>query len=190
MPAWVIEGYETVFSEIDEELDGEAHPDIVAVPVGVGALAAAAVRHYWSSPDWPLIVGVEPTSAACVLESVAAGHIVTLEHPQNSIMAGLNCATPSLVAWPVVSRGLDAYLAVPDSRVPEATRLLHRDGIVAGETGAAGLVGMLALLDDPQTQFARNALGLGPAIRVLLLCTEGATDPDAYDRLIGGASQP
>jgi diaminopropionate ammonia-lyase len=189
VPAWVIEGYGTVFAEIEEELVGRPRPDVVAVPIGVGALAAAVVRHYWSAPfERPVIVGVEPTSAACVLESVAAGDIVTLDHPQDSIMAGLNCATPSLVAWPVVSRGIDAYVAVPDARVPEAMRLLAADGIVAGETGASGLAGMLALVREPQMDEARRALGLGADSRLLLLCTEGATDPEAYERLTAGAA--
>jgi diaminopropionate ammonia-lyase len=183
VPAWVIEGYATVFAEIEEELAGRPRPDMVAAPIGVGALGAAVVRHYWSGAQRPLIIGVEPTSAACVLESVAAGHIVTLDHPQDSIMAGLNCATPSLIAWPVVSRGIDAYLAVPDARVPEAMRLLAADGIVAGETGAGGLAGMLALTQDPALAGAREALGLGAGSRLLLLCTEGATDPEAYARL-------
>ena len=122
VPAWVIEGYGTVFEEIDEQLDGGARPGFVAVPIGVGALAAAVVRHYWSgsASERPRLIGVEPTSAACVLESVAAGDIVTLDHPQDSIMAGLNCATPSLIAWPTVSRGIDGYVAVTDARVPEA----------------------------------------------------------------------
>jgi diaminopropionate ammonia-lyase len=191
VPAWVIEGYATVFSEIEEQLAGQAAPDIVAVPIGVGALAAAVVRHYRSAPGpadaRPRILGVEPTSAACVLESVAAGQIISLDHPQDSIMAGLNCATPSLIAWPAVSRGIDAYLAVPDARVPEAMRLLAVDGIVAGETGAGGLAGMLALAHEPQMAEARGALGLDAASRVLLLCTEGATDPEAYERLTATA---
>jgi diaminopropionate ammonia-lyase len=220
VPAWVIEGYGTVFEEIDEELEGRRRPDFVAAPIGVGALAAAVVRHYWSPSSSagaagagvagagaagagaagaglaaaaaarPRIVGVEPTSAACVLESVAAGEIVTLDHPQDSIMAGLNCATPSLVAWPVVSRGIDAYVAVPDARVPEAMRLLRRDGIVAGETGAGGLAGMLALVSDPQLAQARDTLGLDAGSRVLLLCTEGATDPEAYERLTAETAGP
>ncbi|MGH2896172.1 MAG: diaminopropionate ammonia-lyase, partial [Solirubrobacteraceae bacterium] len=187
VPSWVIEGYGTVFEEIDDQLDGRTAPDIVVVPIGVGALAAAVVRHYWSASDSagvrPRIVGVEPTSAACVLESVAAGEIVSLDHPQDSIMAGLNCATPSLIAWPLVSRGIDAYVAVPDASVPEAMRLLAADGIVAGETGSGGLAGILALARQPQTGEVRRALGLGAASRVLLLCTEGATDPEAYARL-------
>ncbi len=185
VPAWVIEGYSTIFAEIDEALE-RVQPDVVVVPIGVGALAAAAVRHYWSlDAGRPRLVGVEPTSAACVLESVAAGRIVTLEHPQTSIMAGLNCATPSLIAWPLVSRGIDVYLAVPDGCIAEATRVLAADGIVAGECGAAGLAAMTAVSADAHLGQAREALGLGGDSRVLLLCTEGATDPDAYRRLIG-----
>ena len=111
--------------------------------------------------------------------------VSTLDHEQDSIMAGLNCATPSMVAWPLVSAGIDVYLAVPDEWVPEAMRLLARDGIVAGETGAAGLAGMLALLDESSLEAARAEGRLGPQTSALLLCTEGATDPDAYRRLVG-----
>jgi diaminopropionate ammonia-lyase len=192
VPAWVIEGYSTIFAEIDETLarDRRAQPDLVVVPIGVGALAAAAVRHYWSLADGrrPRLVGVEPTSAACVLESVAAGRIVTLERPQTSIMAGLNCATPSLIAWPLVSRGIDLYLALPDEYVADSIQLLAADAIVAGECGAAGLAALAALSADAELARAREALALGRDSRVLLLSTEGATDPDAYRRLMRSGS--
>lgn len=182
VPRWVIDGYATVFDELGEQL--ERRPDVVVVPIGVGALAAAVVTAVHGGPaPRPLIVGVEPISAACVLASVAAGRITTLDHPQESIMAGLNCATPSRVAWPLVSRGIDVYVAVEDERVPEAMRLLARDGIVAGETGAAGLAGLLGVNDAAELSEARAAIGLGARSTVLLLCTEGATDPDSYRRL-------
>jgi diaminopropionate ammonia-lyase len=188
VPRWVIDGYATIFSEIEDQLAerGLRAPDVVVVPIGVGALAAAAVAHFWAGPEpRPRIVGVEPVSAACVLESVAAGAIITLDHPQDSMMAGLNCATPSLVAWPLVSRGIDVYLAVDDGRLPDALRLLAGDGIVAGETGAAGLAGLLRVVDGGQSE-SGVALALGPETHVLLLCTEGATDPENYARLIAG----
>jgi diaminopropionate ammonia-lyase len=186
VPGWVIEGYGTIFEEIEEGLAREERrrPHVVAVPIGVGALAAAVVRHFWTAAGGrPRLVGVEPTSAACVLESVRAQRIVTLDHPQESIMAGLNCATPSLIAWPAVSRGIDLYVAVGDDRVPEAMRLLAADGIVAGETGAGGLAGLLALGGEDGLAPARATVALGPDSSVLLLCTEGATDPEAYRRL-------
>jgi diaminopropionate ammonia-lyase len=185
VPVWVIDGYATVFSEIDEQLfeAGLPRPDVVVVPVGVGALAAATVRHFWSSPHpRPMLIGVEPTSAACVLESVIAGQIVTLDHPQHSIMAGLNCGTPSQVAWPLVSQGLDLYLAVPDDPIAEATRLLASDGVAAGECGAASLAGLLSLQSD--ADLLGGGARLSPDQNVLMICTEGPTNPVAYERFI------
>jgi diaminopropionate ammonia-lyase len=186
VPVWVVDGYSTVFGEVEQALvaGGHQRPEIVAIPIGVGALAAATVQHFWSSEgERPLLVGVEPTTAACVLRSVEAGQIVTLEgDTQSSIMAGLNCETPSLVAWPVVSAGIDVYVSIEDQRVPEAMRLLAQDGVVAGETGAAGLAAMLRLVDDPAPAPAPH---LSDQTRLLLICTEGATDPAAYERLTG-----
>jgi diaminopropionate ammonia-lyase len=185
VPGWVIDGYATVFAEIDEQLleAGWPRPEVVVVPVGVGALAAATVRHFWSCPaPRPMLIGVEPTSAACVLESVVAGHIVTLDHAQQSVMSGLNCGTPSQVAWPLVSQGLDLYLAVPDHPIAEATRLLAADEIAAGESGAAGLAGLLTLQSD--ADLLVGGPRLSPDHHVLLICTEGPTDPAAYARFI------
>jgi diaminopropionate ammonia-lyase len=183
VPRWVIEGYATIFWEVEDQLaeQGAERPGVVAVQMGVGALAAATVRYAWSVDPRPWLVGVEPERAACVLASVRAGRIVTLTEPQDSVMAGLNCATPSLVAWPLVSRGLDAYVAAGDERVPGAMRLLREDGLVAGETGAAGLAGLLRLVEHGSP----GGVPLGPGARVLLLSTEGATDPAAYERLTG-----
>jgi diaminopropionate ammonia-lyase len=186
VPRWVIEGYSTIFLEVEDSLaQGRSErPDIVAVQIGVGALAAAAVAHFWGAAgERPRLVGVEPTTAACVLRSVEAGEIVSLDEAQASMMAGLNCETPSLVAWPLVSRGIDAYVSVDDARLPEAMTLLAAEGVVAGETGAAGLAGMLRLADDGVPS---GAPVLDDDTRVLLICTEGATDPENYARLTGG----
>lgn len=181
IPARVIEGYSTILREVDEQ--APVAPDLVSVQIGVGALAAAVVRHY--RPDGPQIVGVEPDRAACVLESVLAGRIVTLAGRQESIMAGLNCGTPSLVAWPLVAAGIDLFVAVADERVPEAMRAMAEVGVVSGETGASGLAGLLEALTDPDAGPTREFLGVGPSTRVLLLSTEGATDPASYRRLVG-----
>jgi diaminopropionate ammonia-lyase len=183
-PRDVIAGYSTMFHEIDAALF--APPDLVAVQVGVGALAAAAVRHYRAAPGGPHLLGVEPTRAACVLASLLAGEIVSIPEPQDSIMAGLNCGTPSLVAWPDVSAGLDALLATDDAWAREGMRALAGDGIVAGETGAAGAAGLLDMRESGELGALSDALGLGGHSRVLLICTEGATDPEAYRRIVAG----
>lgn len=179
VPRWVIEGYSTIFWEIEESAACDF--DAVVVPVGVGALAAAAVRHYrrprLDAP--PTVIGVEPTRAACVAASMRAGQIVTVPGPHDSIMAGLNCGKPSYVAWPYVSRSLDAVVVIEDSRAAEAVRELARAGIVSGETGAAALGGVTELVrsESPVPK-------LDPGANVLVLSTEGATDPEAYRRIV------
>lgn len=181
VPRWVIEGYATIFWEVDDELQrhGEPGPDLVAVQIGVGALAAAVVRHY-RRPDaapQPFILGVEPTHAACVLASMEAGRIVQIPGPHDSIMSGLNCGLPSAIAWPLVSRGIDAFVAIDDERAREGMRALAAEGIVAGECGAAGLAGLTAWL--------QSFGGDGTGRRALVISTEGATDPEAYRQIAG-----
>jgi diaminopropionate ammonia-lyase len=191
VPGWVIEGYSTILWEVDEELECRQlpGPDLVVVQIGVGALAAAVTQHYRGADAGKpaAIVGVEPLHAACLLRSMEAGRIVEVPGPHDSIMAGLNCGTPSLIAWPVVSRGIDLFLAIDDERARQAMRALAGAGLVAGETGAAGLGGLIELLRSDHAA-ARVALGIDSSTRVLLISTEGATDPDAYRRIVAGAS--
>jgi len=188
IPLWVIEGYSTMLWEIDAELErrNEEGPDLVVVQVGVGAFAAAVVRHFRSPgvSTRPKLMSVEPARADCLLESVAAGRIVSVPGPHDSIMSGLNCGRPSLVAWPAVSRGIDLLLAVDDGPAREAMRLAAGSGVVSGETGAAGLGGLLGLLRAREEEAARKVLGVGEATRVLFFNCEGATAPDAYRRIM------
>lgn len=180
VPAWVIDGYTTIFAEVAETL-GE--PDLVVIPVGVGALAAATVHHF--RRGHAKILGVEPAGAACVQASLRSGEPVTVPGPHSSIMAGLNCGTPSLIAWPRLRRGLDAVVTISDDRARDAMRTLAAEGIVSGETGAAALGGLYAVLTGPDGPRMREQWGLGADSRVLVLSTEGATDPDAYDEVVG-----
>lgn len=182
IPRSVIQGYGTIFREIEEQI--ESPPSVVLVPIGVGALGAAAVDFYKRTSD-AFVIGVEPTSAACVLASIEAGRIVTVPGPQDSIMAGLNCGTPSSIAFPTLLAGLDASVAIDDSYAEEAMRTLAGCGIVSGETGAAALAGLEALIATPEATEIRDEVGLDRNATVLLLVTEGATDPESYGRIVG-----
>jgi len=176
VPAHVIEGYATIFAEVDEQLDG-APVDLVVVPMGVGALTAAVVARYSAGAT---VVAVEPQSAACGLASARAGRPAYVPGPHHSIMAGLNCGTVSLVAWPAVQAGVDAFVAIDDAAAERAMRDLAALGVVAGETGAASLAGLRALAEhhgEPAVDLTGK--------HALVLCTEGATDPAAYERIVG-----
>lgn len=180
VPGWVIEGYGTIFDEIDEALP--IPPDIVPIPLGVGALGAAAGA--WAVRTGGIhLIGVEPETAACVLASAARGRLTEVPGPHRSIMAGLNCGLPSVLAFPTVAATFRGFVAVDDPLACDAMRLLASHGIEAGETGAAGLAGLLAVRRHAP-RFA-DRIGLHPGARVLLLVTEGATDPEAYRRIVG-----
>lgn len=189
IPRWIMEGYTTILRELDDQLAaaGLSHVDLVAAQMGVGGLATAVVWHYRRPElaDQPKIVGVEPLAADAILLSARAGQMVEAPGPHTSIMAGLCCGVPSLVAWPIISRGIDVFVAIDDEWACEAMRALARAGVVSGETGAAGLAGLLALLTGPEREQYRQLLGLTSESQVVVISTEGATDPVAYQRVVG-----
>lgn len=184
IPRWVTEGYSTIMREIDDELvrRNESPPNLVAVQFGVGALAVAVVRHFRESST--KILSVEPWQAACALASMQAGKIVDVAGPHESIMAGLNCGRVSLIAWPIISAGINAFIAVSDDRARDAMRALAGVGVVAGETGASGLAGLLELLTGPGHEQHRADLKITGDSRVLVFITEGATDPVSYAQIV------
>ncbi len=195
IPGWVAEGYQTIFAEIEDELARRGDPpyDVVLVQIGVGTLASAVVRHYRREglEARPVLVGVEPVGAACALRSVEAGVPVMLSVGADaSIMAGLNCGTPSTAAWPSLLHGMNAYVAVEDEQARTAMRLFAAQGIASGESGAAGLAGLLELVEGREAGRAREALRIGAGSRVLLLSTEGVTDPIAYAAIVGKLPPP
>ncbi|MEW5795237.1 MAG: diaminopropionate ammonia-lyase [Candidatus Zixiibacteriota bacterium] len=194
IPRWIMAGYLTLFREIENDIGQNVRIDLVLVQGGVGALAAAAAWYFRRESPWPQVtlVSVEPTEAACLLESISSpsGEPVLSRGRQNSIMAGLNCGTPSLVAWPLIKLGFDMFLAIDDSSCVDAMRrFYHPSGndtrVISGESGAAGLAALLSLTGDSSLEHVRRSLPLTPDSTVLLLNTEGDTDPDGFRSRVG-----
>ncbi len=185
VPRWVVQGYETIFEEIEHTLAGTRRPQptVVLVPIGVGALAAAVAGHYRApGGGGPTLVGVEPDTANCMMASVRAGHLVEVPGPHRSVMAGLNCGMASPVAWPWVSAGFDWFVAGGDDLATTGMRRLADHGVVSGESGAV-TVGALAALAAGAG--ADAGLTIGHDDVVLVLSTEGATDPAFYEAIVG-----
>jgi diaminopropionate ammonia-lyase len=179
VPRWVVEGYETIFRESDEQLGG-AVPDVALIPVGVGSLAAAAAAHWPDAP--PRLVGLEPENAACALESIRAGEPVSVPGPHDSIMAGLNAGTVSQLAWPVLRDRLDAFCAIDDGWAENGMRKLAAIGVEAGEVSGGTVGAAMAICGDAE---ARAALAIDEGSTLWLLLTEGLTDPDSWRRIVG-----
>lgn len=178
VPAFIVEGYETILRELDPQVGAldVRPPSLIAVPVGVGSLAQAVVRHYRSHPKGrtTAVLGVEPEAAPCVLESLVAGRLQSVRTAGTS-MTGLNCGTPSSIAWPYLRDGLDAAVTVSDVESARAMHDLRGLGIDAGPSGAASLAGARTALTGRASEARRAELGLDSEAVVILLNTEGST---------------
>jgi diaminopropionate ammonia-lyase len=176
--AWVIDGYATLFAEAAEQAD----PEVLVVPVGVGSLAAAAARY--GANAGVKVIGVEPVAAACLTASLAVGEPVRIDTP-GTAMAGLDCAEVSAAAWPSLRDGIHGTVTVDDGESRAAMRALATAGLAIGDSGAAALAALVAMRSDPECAALGDAVGLGPRSRVLLLATEGPTDPEGYAAAVG-----
>jgi diaminopropionate ammonia-lyase len=183
IPREIMQGYRLMPEEALQQWSGPP-PTHVFVQAGVGGMAAAVSVQVRSLTPAPALIVVEPTHAPCLLASAEAG-APTAAGDLDTLMAGLACGEPSLIAWQELDRAAAAFLAVPDNAAIDAMRALAAAGIVSGESGAAGLAGLLLAAHDPP---ARAALNLEPRSRVLLFSTEGATDPALYARLVPGTA--
>ena len=187
IPRDIMQGYTLVAAEAAEAL--AAPPTHVFVQAGVGGLAAAVGGYFWEryGAARPKLVCVEPQAADCLLRTAIAGRPAKVPGDLDTVMACLSCGEVSVLAWRLLARGAAAFLAIDDGAAVTAMRTLARGvgddpAIVAGESGAAGLAGLATAAADPE---ARAALALDGAARVLLFGTEGATDPQRYEALVG-----
>ena len=169
VPAWIVDGYNTLFIESDAQLAraGVTSLDVVAVPVGVGSLAEAVTRHYrreaLPADGAPSLVSVEPEVAPSLIASLRAGTSVSVE-TSPTIMSGLNCGTPTAAGWEVLRDGTDAAVTVSDAEAARAVHDLEALGVDSGPCGAASLAGV--------RQLAATA-ALPAEATILLLSTEG-----------------
>jgi diaminopropionate ammonia-lyase len=174
---WVVDGYQTLFAEAAEQAD----VDLLLVPVGAGSLAAAATR--FGAAAGVAVIGVEPETAACLTASLAAGRPTAVENP-GTTMAGLDCAEVSHTAWPSLRAGIHGTVTVADPEVHAAMRELAAVGLRIGDCGASTLAALRALSTADACAGLAAAVGLTAESRVLLVASEGVTDPAGYTRAI------
>lgn len=188
-PRDVMAGYGVMVQEICDAL--KQPPTHVFLQGGVGGLAAgvaAGLRQHWGAQS-PRVVIVEPALAACLIASGRAGQSTNFAIKEETLMAGLSCGEPSPMAWQILSEEAADFLTIPDSLVAPSVRLLARPlpgdpSIEAGESAVAGLAALIAACADPALA---QQLGLASDSRVLLIGSEGVTDPEIFDRIMAGS---
>ncbi len=201
VPLWIMQGYATMMLETQEQFSaqGIVKPTHVFVQAGVGALAASVIGFYYSlfGKDAPVCTVVEPEKAACLYESVQAAdgapHSVT--GALDTIMAGLACGEPSPIAWGILKKTADAFISCPDYIAAKgmriyATPLKGDPFIVSGESGAVTLGALIGILTEKGLEDLKSFLKLDEKSQILLINTEGNTDPVQFRQIIWEGSNP
>lgn len=200
IPSWIIQGYTTLAAEAVEQCEtlGE-RPTHVFLQAGVGAMAGGVAGYLADvyAGARPVFSIVEPANVACIFASAGAGD--GKPHPAagngRTIMAGLNCGEPCTITWPVLRDFAGYYFSCPDYVAAEGMRAYAapEEGdhpIISGESGAATFGLLLHLLGVPAMAGLRSSMGLDRNAVVLLVNTEGDTDPECYADIVRHGAYP
>lgn len=188
VPRDVMQGYSVMWFEAERQWPRHTQLTHVFAQGGVGGLAASACAHFWErlGPARPQFIVVEPEAAPCLYESARAGEPTAIKGQLDTVLAGLACGEVSLLAWDILNRGADFFVTIEDEPALDTMRLLASgiddSPLVVGESGAAALAGLLAMAQDPELMLR---LGLDSTACVLVVGTEGDTDPQFYERIVG-----
>ena len=195
IPAWIMQGYAVMMDEIRDQLEetGRPLPTHVFLQAGVGSFAAS-IQGYMAEcwgPERPRTVVLEPDKADCFYRTISINdglpHAVT--GALDTIMAGLACGEPNLMAWRILRKYTQAFVACPDHLAARGMRILGAPvsgdaQVVAGESGAIGMGFLNELLRNPEAQPLRNKLRIDESSLVLVINTEGDTDPRHYREVV------
>jgi diaminopropionate ammonia-lyase len=201
VPMWVMQGYTTLLSEAQEQFAGQGlvGPTHVLVQAGVGSLAAATLGFYQNifSKARPKSMVVEPSKAACLYHSasIADGKPHSFEGDLDTIMAGLACGDPNPLAWRILDEVADYFAACPDYVAAKGMRvygvpLAGDPFIVSGESGAVTLGALTFIMEFQGAHELKEQLGLDGDSQVLLINSEGNTDPDEFRHVVWEGSIP
>lgn len=195
IPTWIMQGYGTLIHESIEQLERSGINNVthVFLQAGVGSFASA-IQGYLASKfgeERPITAIVEPDDAACIYKSAKVNdgklHIVTGDMP--TIMAGLACGEPNSIGWEILRDYSDGYLSCPDYVSARGMRILASplrgdNQIISGESGAVGVGVISLLMERDYYKELREKLDLNKNSRVLLISTEGDTDPGKYRNIV------
>lgn len=189
IPTWIMQGYGTIMDEVADQLDST--PTHVFLQAGVGSFAGAMLGYILShyGKDGPRIYIVEPDEANCLYLSSLAGDIRIVDGDMATIMAGLACGEPNTVSWPMIRDYSDGFISCPDHVAARGMRIMAAPlpgdpQIVSGESGAVGMGLLSHLMERDEYKGVRESMGLGKDSRILLISTEGDTDPVKFRDIV------
>jgi diaminopropionate ammonia-lyase len=189
VPKWIMEGYSTIGNEIIEDL--EEAPTHIFLQAGVGAFAGVMTCFfsYIYRDNPPKFILVEPEKADCFYKSAINNKLTNIKGELETIMAGLACGEPNPMAYEIISKYCDVFLAVEDEITRKGVRILGNPilddkKIISGESGAVGIGALNDIMSNPKHINLKEELNLNEDSRVLIISTEGNTDPEVYNKIL------
>ena len=186
IPKYTMAGYSVMMKEISNQIENNQITHMI-LQAGVGGMAGAmiaGVARYLKNV--PIIIVVEPDSAACVLESIKTGKIEKIDIKRESLMGGMSCGEVSLVPWKIIKNSVKYCISLPDDDISKTMKLLGNASfsdkkIIAGENSAPGIISLIASCED---QKIKKELNLNSSSNILVIGCEGDTDQEMYKKLI------
>ena len=186
VPTLTMAGYSVMMKEIVDQINNEKITHIfLQAGVGgmAGAMVAGAARYL---ENVPIMIVVEPDSAACVMESIKSEKIKKINIQRESLMGGMSCGEPSLVPWQILKKSVNNCISLPDDDIGKTMKLCANasfgdDNIIAGENSAPGIISLIASCNDENI---KNKLNLNSNSKILLIGCEGDTDQEMYKKLL------
>lgn len=195
IPLWIMQGYGAMAKEIVEQLEAEAipQPTHIFLQAGVGsfagAIAAYMVEYYRDNP--PVIVVVESDQADCYFRSFSSeqGKLTTVTGAMDTIMAGLACGEPNTRAFRILRQYATATFSCDDKIAALGMRIYGNpikgdSPVISGESGAVTLGLLHELQNNNLYSTISDELSLDSNSNVILINTEGDTDPYDYRDIV------
>ena len=192
IPEWIIAGYSTIFEEVKEQLAWDV-PTHIFIQAGVGSLASSLIQYFRTvyESDGIKIIITEPDCANCFYHSAQINDGKAHNYPGkvDTMMAGLACAEPNPIAWPVIRDGADFMLSCSDKISALGMRSYYHPEksdpiIISGEAGAVTFGALIEMCRNPNYSAIKEKLELNSKSKILLVNTEGATDPVNFEKVI------
>lgn len=195
IPMWIMQGYSTIIDEVIEQLEekNEKLPTHIFLQAGVGSFAGSVQGYITQNygKERPITAVLEPVNAACIYKSAKMndGKPHAVKGDLETIMAGLACGEPNIVGWNILSDYSDMYVSCPDYVAARGMRTLaapmkEDPQIISGESGAVGIGFLNLILERDEFREIADALKLDRNSRVLVISTEGDTDPENFRHVV------
>lgn len=193
IPTWIMQGYGTIIDEAMDQLNKEGieKPSHVFLQAGVGSFAGS-IQGYLASKfgdDRPVTIIVEPDDANCLYKSSLSGKREIVSGHMPTIMAGLACGEPNTISYEILRDYADGYFSCPDYVAARGMRIMAAPlqgdpQIVSGESGAVGIGVTSLLMEREEYKSLKEDIGLNEDSIVLIISTEGDTDPQKYKDIV------